>query len=147
MRLLLLLALALTLAACTGEPETTPGDPGAAGPEVPVYTVRGEYVGPFMGVAATIHHEAIPELNMGPMQMNLRLADPAEIEGLEPGTPVQFRMIDEGTMILIDQIEPLPEGTVLNLDGEAGAPDDSLAEDDFAPADAPVPLPADSTAP
>lgn len=107
----LLLALALPLAACGGEP---------ADDAVPDVTVRAFYIEPlFEGTAARVAHEAI-EGGMPAMRMAIAADDPEQIAALTPGTKVELvlRAVDEtttGDRYRIASITELPASTELDL--------------------------------
>ncbi len=104
--ILLLTALAtLVLSACQTE------EPGQT------YEARGVFLGTqYGGEAALIDHEDIPGY-MGPMRMAFRVADTSLVSGLEPDTPISFRLVVKEDGVVVDEIETLPEGTMLKLAG------------------------------
>ena len=78
--------------------------------------MRGRFLGPtFQGEAMQVAHEEIPGV-MEAMTMAFRLADPAEIEGLEPGTPIAFDWVVEGLSSQATNLKVLPADTELNLE-------------------------------
>ena len=81
--------------------------------EAPVVRVRGIYLEPmYEGAAMLVDHEAIPE-RMPAMQMAMRVASPALLEGLEEGAPVMMTL-DSASLDVV-AVEPLPQGTPLDL--------------------------------
>ncbi len=128
LRLLLVLAPCLLLAACSDDadsgldptppPSVEPGTAPVAGPDAipnPV-TVRGLYLGvAFDSAAAVISHEEI-EGFMGAMRMQFRVADRAELRGLREGDKIRFRLSDPaGNGYEVSQIAKLPPDTELEL--------------------------------
>ncbi|MDX1531268.1 MAG: copper-binding protein [Rhodothermales bacterium] len=113
MRLVPLVLPFLLLVGCGGEP-----DPEDA------FDLRARYLGvAFDSAAATVHHEAVPG-RMEAMRMRLRVAEPALLRGLAPGAPVRLRVVDRGRGYVIESVEPLPPGTVLDLGDADGGPDE-----------------------
>ena len=119
-RLLATTLIALAAFGCAGSssPEPTeasePTEPGTSGDAV-VYEVRGVFVRPaFDGRAARVDHETIPDF-MEAMAMDLRLADPAEIEGLQPGDKIRFKLTVDDLKMEMSDIELLPPETELQL--------------------------------
>jgi len=107
-----LLALLLGLAAC--------GRADAPAPPADVHETRGVFLGlRFEGAAASIEHEAIPGV-MDAMRMDLRLADPAEVEGLAPGDKVRFELAVTGRGPLARGFERLPDTTSLAVPSTQG---------------------------
>lgn len=145
LRLLLALAPCLLLAACSDDadssldatppPSIEPGTAPVAGPDaIPnAFDVRGLYLGTvFDSAAVVISHEEI-EGFMGPMRMQLRVADRSELSGLREGDKIRFRLADPGgNGYEVSQIEKLPPDTPLEL-ADYGA--------DGVPPEASVPLP------
>ena len=108
LRLLLPLLL---LAGCGGAPERQ------------VYDVRGLYVSPaYGGAAMLVDHEEIPGY-MEPMRMTLKLADPAELLGIESGDKIRFDLVVTEADAVVENVEVLPPETELDLaDEDAGQP-------------------------
>ncbi len=83
---------------------------------VATYDVRGVYVGPqYNGEAAVIQHEAIPGF-MEAMQMTFRLADAASLAEVPVGAKIRFELVVTETSSFIQNIQPLPDSTVLDLE-------------------------------
>ncbi len=119
---LALLLLVLSLAGCSDR-SADPADVREA------FAVRGVYLGPaYDGAAAVIDHEAIPGV-MTAMRMPFRLADPGDLDDVEVGDKIRFRLADTGGGYRIDSIAVLSPGTPLAL-AEVGAdavpPEESL---------------------
>jgi len=55
-----------------------------------------------------IDHQEIPGF-MDAMTMSFEVADPALLEGLEPGTRITFRVAVAGRSAVVDRIEPISE--------------------------------------
>ena len=104
--LLLLFALAAGCAERPAEVEDPARGEAPPAEETDVsYTVRGVFLEPlYDGQAATVRHEAVPGL-MPAMQMDLRLADPALLDGLAPGDSIRFRMEDRGSGLQVTEVE------------------------------------------
>ncbi|MEL6616178.1 MAG: copper-binding protein [Bacteroidota bacterium] len=86
------------------------------------WEVRGVYNGPrFDGDAASVEHEAIPGL-MDAMTMDFRLSRPDEIEGLETGDKVAFRLDLVDGLIQATDFAVLPDSTTLDLTPDEMAP-------------------------
>ena len=112
MRLLLLLALVAT-AGCADD--ASPSEPGAAGLVPEALALRGEVVGVRAeGAALRVNHEAVPDLGMDPMAMDLALADPSLADGLAPGDKVSLT-IEASPRLRITAVERLPADTPLTL--------------------------------
>ena len=82
-------------------------------------TVRALFVGPALGgAAATVEHEEIPGV-MPAMRMDVALGEADLIDGLAAGDRVRMTIVqrDNGTGFIVTEIAPLPEGTVLDLEG------------------------------
>ena len=104
MRLALLALCSAALAACADGP-----------PEAPTLTVRALYLAPlYDGQAMDVEHEAIPD-RMPAMRMPFRVADPAVLEGLAEGAAVRLTL--DSASLAVVAVEPLPAGTVLDLEG------------------------------
>lgn len=87
---------------------------GCGEPPEPTLPVRGVYMRPmYDGQAAVIDHEAIPD-RMPAMEMPFQVAEPALLDGLEPGTKVRIQ-VDSVSLTTIRAIEPLPPATPLEL--------------------------------
>jgi hypothetical protein len=81
------------------------------------YHVRAEVVRiEYGGLALRVDHEPIPGV-MEAMRMSLRLQSPEDARELKPGDKIRFTYVvkEEGTYIR--DIERLPSGTELNLEG------------------------------
>jgi len=109
MRLLILPVL--LLAACAA--------PDRPAPTERIYETRGIYHGPrFDGEAASLEHEAIPDL-MEAMRMDLHLEDPSELDRLTPGDRVRFDLVVRGEEVRARHFERLPDTIRLALpDGQ-----------------------------
>ena len=110
--------LALGVWGCGGSeaPAPAPAAPRSA-PAAREFEVRGRYEGPGRREnTIRISHEDIPDYMDG-ITMDFPLADPAEAEGLEPGTKIRFRLTDDANGYRVDRIEPLAPDTVLELEG------------------------------
>ena len=82
-------------------------------------TVRAVFVGPALGgAAATVEHEEIPG-TMPAMRMDVALAREDLIDGLAAGDKVVLTIAsrDSGPGFVVTDVEPLPDGTVLDLEG------------------------------
>jgi len=121
--LVFLCLLGGALAGCAEPPEPAPQapDPSAmidARPDtIPSgFVVRGVYRGMvYDGAAAIVDHEAISGV-MPAMRMPLRAADPADLDGLQEGDKIEFRLDDpDGTGYVMMDISPLPPETELIL--------------------------------
>ena len=55
-----------------------------------------------------LNHEAMPGF-MDAMSMGFDVRDPALLDGIDPGTSVEFRVVVEGDSFYVDQIHPLEE--------------------------------------
>ncbi|GMR23213.1 MAG: hypothetical protein BMS9Abin37_1623 [Acidobacteriota bacterium] len=55
-----------------------------------------------------LNHEEMPGF-MDAMSMGFDVRDPALLDGIDPGTSVEFRVVVEGESFYIDQIYPLEE--------------------------------------
>ena len=100
------LVLALVFAGCAERPAEVE-DPAPAEETSASYTVRGVFLEAlYDGQAATVRHEAVPDL-MPAMTMDLRLADPALLDGLAPGDSIRFRLEDRGSGLQVTEIERL----------------------------------------
>ena len=55
-----------------------------------------------------LNHEEMPGF-MDAMSMGFDVRDPALLDGIDPGTSVEFRVVVEGDSFYIDQIHPLEE--------------------------------------
>jgi Cu/Ag efflux protein CusF len=107
MRAALLALLLLTACAPAERPATTER----------IYETRGIYHGPrFDGEAASIEHEAIPDV-MEAMRMDLRLEDPTELDRFTPGDRVRFDIVVRGAEVRARHFERLPDTTRLELRG------------------------------
>ena len=53
----------------------------------------------------TVKHEEIKNLEMPPMRMIFRVADPAMLDQLKPGQKGEFYFVDENGRMLIKQIK------------------------------------------
>ena len=106
--LLLLLLLAAGCAERPAEVEDPAREEAPPAEETSVsYTVRGVFLASlYDGQAATVRHEAVPDL-MPAMTMDLRLADPALLDGLAPGDSIRFRLEDRGSGLQVTEIERL----------------------------------------
>ena len=103
-----LIGLALWSSACGGED----------GVDVRTYNVRGVLVGTqYGGQAAVINHERIPGY-MDAMQMALRVGEAGALAGIEPGAKIRFVLVVTDEDAYIENIEALPESTMLNLAAE-----------------------------
>ncbi len=109
----LLLVLALIGTGCAERPSEdapAPDDSPSVEDAHVSYTLRGVFRGALHdGEAASIDHEALEGI-MPAMRMDLRVADPALLDGLRPGAPIRFRMEDRGFGFRITEVEPLPPG-------------------------------------
>jgi len=56
---------------------------------------------------ATIRHDAIPNLNMGPMTMTFTAARPSLLEGLSPGDRIRFTADEVGGVLTLISVERL----------------------------------------
>ena len=92
-----------------------------------VYDVRGRYAGAaFNGQAIVVDHERIPGY-MEAMRMTLKLDDPADLEGVEPGDNISFELVVTEEETYVRDLAVLPADTELQLDTfTAPAPADSL---------------------
>lgn len=114
----LLLLLALAAAGCADD--AAPADTGSDPTVAEALTLRGEVVGPRAdGAALRVNHEAVPDLGMEAMAMDLALADPSLADGLAPGDKVSLT-IEASPRLRITAVERLPADTPLTL-----APPDS----------------------
>ncbi|MEM1054993.1 MAG: copper-binding protein [Bacteroidota bacterium] len=99
----LLLAMGL-LVGCGSDPE--PDE---------VWTVRGVFEAPMLeGDAAMIRHEEVPGL-MDAMRMDFLVADPREIEGLAPETPIEFEIAWTDGRTVARRFLVLPDTVSLNV--------------------------------
>ena len=115
-------AFLVTLAAACGP--GTDNDHGAG--EARTYLVRGAVRG--TEGELTLQHEAIPDF-VGPggevepmhaMTMSFPVAPEVDLASLAPGDPVRIRLRVEWAATppaLVTAVEPLPEGTALELAG------------------------------
>ena len=118
----------LSIAGCSGGASSTDASqrPAAdaaadASDEPTSYTVRGIYVGPvFDGQAMRVDHEAIPGF-MEAMTMDLEMAAPNVIDGIEPGDKIQFTLKVREYDIVVESAETLPPDTELELEAKDGA--------------------------
>lgn len=100
-----LISFPLWTSACGGEEDA----------DVRTYEVRGVLVGTqYNGQAAVINHERIPGY-MDAMQMALRVGEAETLAGIEPGAKIQFDLVVTDEEAYIENIEPLPDSTALNL--------------------------------
>ena len=98
---------ALVLLALTAGCADAPAD-------APTLTVRALYIEPmYDGQAMMAEHEAIPD-RMPAMRMPFRVADPAVLDGLVEGGPVQLTL--DSASLAVVAVEPLPAGTALELE-------------------------------
>src|SRR5690606_1585664 len=106
--LLLLFALAAGCAERPAEVEDPAlGEAPLAAETSVSYTVRGVFLESlYDGQAATVRHEEVPDL-MPAMTMDLRIADPALLDGLAPGDSIRFRLEDRGSGLQVTDIERL----------------------------------------
>lgn len=80
-----------------------------------VYEVQGRYLSTSVdGEFISVIHETIPDV-MDAMRMSLRIDDPAKVEDLETGDIIRFEMFRDNGQWRIQNIEPLPEDTELDL--------------------------------
>ncbi|HEY3433412.1 MAG TPA: copper-binding protein [Rhodocyclaceae bacterium] len=56
----------------------------------------------------TVKHGAIPNLGMDPMTMIFRVKDAKAIEGLRPGSRIQFKAVEIADVLYITELKPLP---------------------------------------
>ncbi len=88
-------------------------DEGPAEDEI--YEVQGRYLSTSVdGESVSVIHETIPDV-MEAMRMSLRIDDPAKVEELESGDIIRFEMFQDNGQWRIQNIEPLPEDTELDL--------------------------------
>ena len=122
----------LSFAPGCGEGEPTPD----AGISVDSYTVRGVIVSlpddENPSDDLMVHHEAIPEfrgqngeMGMNEMTMPFPVDERLDLDGLEPGQKVRLTFTvdfdEQGQRLLTyraTEVEPLPEGTTLDLESE-----------------------------
>ena len=100
-----LIGLALWTSACGSEEDA----------DVRTYDVRGVLVGmQYNGQAAIINHERIPGY-MDAMQMALRVGEAGMLADAEPGAKIRFDLVVTDEDAYIENVEPLPDNTMLNL--------------------------------
>ena len=103
-----LISLALWTSACSNEKDA----------DARTYDVRGVLVGTqYNGQAAIINHERIPGY-MDAMQMALRVGEAGTLADIEPGAKIRFDLVVTDEEAYIENIEPLPDSTTLNLAAE-----------------------------
>ena len=111
------------------KPGTDPSGTDTAVDEAGQWEVRGVFVRPsFAGRAMLVDHEEIPGV-MGAMAMDIRVDDPALLDGLAPGDKIRFTLHEDGAQLRASAIEKLPADTPLTLAGDDAHGDDSLGDD------------------